>query len=68
MTRATDDAALLRDFEATARDAARAGGRVVRAAFHSSAELQVERKAPSDYVTKVDRESERAIVGLLRER
>jgi myo-inositol-1(or 4)-monophosphatase len=52
----------------TAVDAARAGGAVLRHNFHSGEPLQVANKGKNDFVTRVDREAEEAVVSLIRSR
>lgn len=52
---------------AAATDAARAGGAVLRRLFGTST-LDVRRKGANDFVTRADHESERAVVGVIRER
>lgn len=53
-------------FEATAIEAARAGGAVSRTRFRERSSFRVETKGLHDYVTEVDREAEQAVVGVLR--
>jgi myo-inositol-1(or 4)-monophosphatase len=52
----------------TAVDAARAGGEVLRGNFVSAEPLHVFRKGKNDFVTRVDREAEDAVVSLIRGR
>ena len=48
-------------------DACRAGAEVLRR-YYGSVDLRVDSKAENDFVTQADRESEAAVVGVLRER
>ncbi len=59
-----DPAALLR----TALDAARLGGEVLRRNLERGGPLAVTEKSRNDFVTRADRESEEAIVSLIRSR
>ncbi len=56
------------EFEQTAMEAASVAGLVLRKRFRSADPLQVERKGFHDFVTEVDRESERRLTAVLRER
>jgi myo-inositol-1(or 4)-monophosphatase len=52
----------------TAVDAARAGGEVLRRNFGGSEPLAVADKGKNDFVTRVDREAEEAVIALIRSR
>ena len=52
-------------FLAAAIEAARAGGEVIRAGARNRATLHIERKRSNDFVSAVDKGSERAIIDLL---
>ncbi|MCI0566787.1 MAG: inositol monophosphatase [Acidobacteria bacterium] len=52
----------------TAVDAARAGGEVLRGGFASAEPLEVANKGKNDFVTRIDREAENAVVSLIRAR
>jgi myo-inositol-1(or 4)-monophosphatase len=52
----------------TAMDAARAGGEVLRGGFASAEPLEVANKGKNDFVTRIDREAENAVVSLIRAR
>jgi len=52
----------------TAADAARAGARVISKALESGGEVSFAEKGTNDFVTTVDRESEAAVVELIRRR
>jgi myo-inositol-1(or 4)-monophosphatase len=54
------------DLEASACEAARQAGRVLRRRFRESAALRVEEKGLHDFVTEVDHEAEAAVVGYIR--
>jgi myo-inositol-1(or 4)-monophosphatase len=58
----------LGEYLAAAIDAARAGGAVVRDGATNRASLAIERKKSNDFVSIVDKGSERAIIALLSER
>jgi myo-inositol-1(or 4)-monophosphatase len=53
---------------ATAVAAARAGGEVLRGNFASAEPLEVSKKGKNDFVTRIDREAEDAVVSLIRGR
>ncbi|MDY7093398.1 MAG: inositol monophosphatase family protein [Acidobacteriota bacterium] len=55
------------DLLTTATSAARAGGEILRRAFRAE-DLAVERKGRHDYVTRVDYESEEAVLEVIRRR
>lgn len=61
-------ASSLDDFLHAAVEAARAGGQVIRAAAGTHASLQIERKRNNDFVSAVDKGSERAIIESLSAR
>ncbi len=52
----------------TAVEAARAGGEVLRRGFSSAEPLEIARKGSNDFVTRIDREAEDAVVSLIRAR
>ena len=52
----------------TAVEAARAGGEVLRGGFASAEPLEVANKGKNDFVTRIDREAENAVVSLIRAR
>ena len=52
----------------TAVEAARAGGEVLRRGFASAEPLQVTKKAEKDFVTRIDRDAEDAVISLIRQR
>ena len=58
----------LADFEATAREAACAGGRLLRQRFHENRPIRVESKGLHDFVTQVDRDAESVVLSVLRGR
>jgi len=57
----------LTGFEATAREAARAGGRLIRERFQEDLPIRVESKGLHDFVTQVDRDAESAVLSVIRE-
>src|SRR5215467_4539896 len=52
----------------TAVDAARAGGEVLRRNFGGAEPLAIADKGKNDFVTRVDREAEEAVIALIRSR
>jgi len=58
---------LLAGFEATACEAARAGGHLLRERFKQNRPIRVESKGLHDFVTQVDRDAESVVLSVIRE-